>query len=100
MQSAYEHFCKTPGVKIVEIKSLSKMKELSNCTVLFIFENMFIGEMQMKFKANRPWYDANHFLYEITRSQMKIELLQTINKRQITHADLGDKFYDQIEKRN
>ena len=45
MELAYEHFKNTPGVEIVQIKSLYKMKELSNVAILFIFENTFIGEM-------------------------------------------------------
>ena len=42
---AYQHFAHTEGVKILEIKSLSKIKVLQNITVLFEFEETFIGEM-------------------------------------------------------
>ena len=47
MERAYQHFKSMPGVEIVKFKALRKMKELSNCTVLFVFEGKFVGEMQM-----------------------------------------------------
>ena len=59
------------------------MKDLSNVTVLFVFEEQFIGEMQFRFKTRDLWYEANHFLYEIHRSKMKIEVLQSLFRRQI-----------------
>ena len=75
MIEAYEKFKTTPGVEIVQIKSLDKMKDLANVTVLFVFQKSFIGEMQMRFKRKDDWYEANHFLYEMLRSKIKIEIL-------------------------
>ena len=42
---AYEHFAKHKLVRIVEIKSLKKIEELQNITVIFEFDERFIGEM-------------------------------------------------------
>ena len=38
IQDAYEYFKVMPGVKIIEIKSLDKIHELKNITVLYMFE--------------------------------------------------------------
>ena len=93
MKEAYQYFKRTPGVKIVHMKTLEKMKDLSNVTVLFVFENKFVGEMQMRFKTKDPWYEANHFLYEIHRSQMKIELLQTLYRTAIKLSQRGQLYH-------
>ena len=42
---SYLHFKSTPGITIVEIKDLKKIESLQNITVLFEFEQRFIGEM-------------------------------------------------------
>ena len=60
---------------MIEIKSLSKIQKLKNITVLFEFEQTFIGEMQFKIGNYPSNYDANHFVYEVARSKMVIEIL-------------------------
>ena len=60
---------------VVEIKSLSKIQKLKNITVLFEFDKTFIGEMQFKIGEYPDNYHANHFVYEIARSKMLIEVL-------------------------
>ena len=72
---AYQHFKKLEGVKIIEIKDLDKMYLLQNITVNFVFEDRFVGEMQFRFCKEPNNYYANHFLYEIARSRMKLEVL-------------------------
>ena len=42
---AYKHFRSTPGIEIIAVKDVEKLKVLQNITVNFIFENRFIGEM-------------------------------------------------------
>ena len=52
-----------------------KLEDLFNVTVNFIFEDKFIGEMQFSYGDHSKSYDGNHFLYEIERSQAKIEII-------------------------
>ena len=72
---AYEHFSKLKGVEIFEIKSLKKVEMLQNITVLFVYQEKFIGEMQIRFGEKPHNYEANHFIYEIARSEMTLEIL-------------------------
>ena len=79
LYAAYECFKKIEGVEIVDIKNIDKLDQLQNITVNYVFEERFIGEMQ--FRYDKPMnYDANHFIYELYRSTMKIEMLQSLNK--------------------
>ena len=50
---SYQHFKSMPGVKILEIKSLKKIEQLQNITVIFEYKQTFIGEMQFRF-GNKP----------------------------------------------
>ena len=45
LKDGYDHFRKTPGVEIIEVKDVDKLLKLQNITVNFIFESRFIGEM-------------------------------------------------------
>jgi hypothetical protein len=89
VESAYKHFLTTPGLKIIEIKNLEKIHDLRNITVIYVFDEKFIGEMQFKFTSDNESYNANHFIYEIYRSRMKIEILQALNRRAITMSQEG-----------
>ena len=45
--------------------------------------------MQFKFISDSDCFNANHFIYEIYRSRMKIEILQALNRRAITMSHEG-----------
>jgi len=45
IDNAYEYFKKLEGVRVIEVKDLAKMHLLQNVTVLFVFEERFVGEM-------------------------------------------------------
>ena len=80
---AYKHFKTLKGVRIIEIKDMYTVLELQNITVIFVFEERFIGEMQFRFNKDVKTYNANHFIYEIARSKMKLEVVQTLSRRAI-----------------
>ena len=80
---AYKYFKKTPGIKIINIKE--KIDDLNNITVNFIFEGKMIGEMQFQYQdqtdEQKERYHANHFIYELIRAKVKIEMLAALNKK-------------------
>ena len=80
--AAYKFLKETPGVKVIAIKE--KISSLNNITVNFIYQNRFVGEMQFHYleqtDQQKEKYYANHILYELERSQEKIEMLAAINK--------------------
>jgi len=79
LYTAYEWFKETPGVKIMEIKDIQKLEKLQNISINYIFEDRFIGEMQFRF--NKPEnYESSHFIYEMFRSNMKLEILSSLDK--------------------
>jgi hypothetical protein len=86
---SYEHFKTLEGVEIIEIKSLKKVEMLQNITILFVYQHRFIGEMQIRFGQKPSNYEANHFIYEIARSEMTLEILQSLHKKEIELSDAG-----------
>ena len=75
-------------MEIIDIKDIDKLDKLQNITVNYVFEEKFIGEMQ--FRYNKPDnYEANHFIYEIYRSKMKIEMLSSLNKKEALMSRRG-----------
>ena len=63
------------------------MKDLSNVTVLFVFEEKFIGEMQFRFSDYPANYSGNAFLHKIEHSGAKIEILSSINEQAVKLCD-------------
>jgi len=50
LYSAYEHFKKTPGVEIIDIKDIEKLDKLQHISVNYIYEDRFIGEMFFRYE--------------------------------------------------
>ena len=76
-------------MEVIEIKSLKKVEKLQNITVLFVYQQRFIGEMQFRFGDKPANYEANHFVYEIARSEMTLEILQSLHKLANSLSDAG-----------
>ena len=66
-------------VKVVRIKE--KLSTLQNVTVNFVFNDSCIGEMQFRYEEYPVYYHSNHFLYEIERSQDKLDFIDTLNNK-------------------
>ena len=45
--------------------------------------------MQLRFGNKPENYDANHFVYEIARSEMTLEILQSLHKMATSLSDAG-----------
>ena len=86
----------------MEIKSLDKLEELQHVMLLFVFEERFLGEMQFRFSKHPENYSANHFIYEISRSNAKLEILQALHKKEIEMSknnELYDEKFDDALRR-
>jgi hypothetical protein len=81
LYAAYNHFKSTPGVEIIDIKDVGKLEKLQHISVNFIFEDRFIGEMQFRYEKPED-YEASHLIYEVFRSNMKLEILSSLSKQQ------------------
>ena len=46
-----------------------------------MFENCFIGELEVRFQEYPETYISNYFLSEIERSKEPIEIFEALNKR-------------------
>ena len=46
---AYQHFKEMPGVRVVEIKSLEKIEFFQHIMFIFVFQERFVGEIQLRF---------------------------------------------------
>ena len=79
MIDAYLFFASIEGVKVLRIKE--KLKTLQNVTVNFVFKDILIGEMQFRYEEYPIYYHSNHFLYEIDRSQDKIDFIDSLNNK-------------------
>jgi hypothetical protein len=74
LYNAYLWFKSLDDIEIIDIKDIQKLDTLQNITVNYIYQDRFIGEMQ--FRYNKPDnFNSIHFIYEIFRSKMKIEIL-------------------------
>ena len=85
IEDAYEHFKKTPGLRIIAIKE--KLHALQNITVNFVFKEAFIGEMQFRYGSHPPNYHANRFVYAIERARERIEMLESLNIAIVRNTD-------------
>ena len=45
--------------------------------------------MQLRFGEKPANYEANHFVYEIARSEMTLEILQSLHNMAISLSDAG-----------
>ena len=67
MESAYLQLETIPGLKVLKVKNKLD-SELQNLTILFSYLDCIIGEVQMRYCEKPPNYYANHFIYELERS--------------------------------
>jgi len=49
--------------------------DLMNITITFAFDEKMIGEIQFRFGKIPPQYYANHYLYELERSNNYLEFM-------------------------
>ena len=49
----------------------------------FVFNDICVGEMQFRYEDYPVYYHSNHFLYEIERSQDKLDIIDTINNKAV-----------------
>jgi len=67
LQDAYLSIQQIPNLKILKVKN--KMDtELENISILFMYREGIIGEVQVRYNEKPPNYYANHFIYELERS--------------------------------
>ena len=66
MRMAYELLVEMEDVNIVRLKN-KMCTNLRNITLNFIYQDMIVGEIQIRYGDMPINYSSNHFIYELTR---------------------------------
>lgn len=82
---AYDWLKKADYFRILTIKDKLDA-DIKNITLTFDFDEKMIGELQIRYGEFPPQYYANHYLYELERSQSYLEFMQCILKMAKTLA--------------
>ena len=77
LQQCYSDLEKMSELNIVKIKN-ELCTDLQNITINFIYSDMIVGEIQLRYRSKPVNYYGNHFLYQLIRSDSVFAFRQKI----------------------